>query len=410
MQVCLVSKDKHIESLCREAVNAISGAGFVLAPGAGLQDLHPDVCIWDSGPAAVLPQYLEIRDEVRYLFLANPTELPSLHSRYPGNALAVVLKPVSPKVLRDAVRRTCDKLRSEPLPGAGGGAGEPNASRDGLLECLLLASLKIQQHSIERTNFIARALHDFRTPLTAANGYCGLLLDHVLGALNAAQTDTLQRMQHSIQRLSRLSKAMFQLSVGQIDGQEPHIHPAEIDACVEQAVYEIMPAADAKDIEISIRIDQPPLPLCFDPCQIEQVLINLLENACKFTPASGTVSVRGYPAAWTFRDDYFGGTPDKGADESEMPNAYRIDVIDSGPGIPPEHINTIFEHYVSYAGSKDRSGTGLGLAICKLIMAGHHGEVFAESRSDGAIFSFVLPLAGTELKDGEVETGQLNAV
>jgi signal transduction histidine kinase len=77
--------------------------------------------------------------------------------------------------------------------------------------------------------------------------------------------------------------------------------------------------------------------------------------------------------------------------ETVTSNAYRIDVRDSGCGIPSEHIQSIFEEYTSYAGCKDRAGGGLGLAICRMIIDAHHGLIWAESGETGTQFSVVLP-------------------
>ena len=74
------------------------------------------------------------------------------------------------------------------------------------------------------------------------------------------------------------------------------------------------------------------------------------------------------------------------------PNAFRVDICDSGPGIPQPQLDRIFEEYTSYSGGQDRSGGGLGLAICKLILSQHQGHVWAENTPGGAVFSFVLPL------------------
>lgn len=78
---------------------------------------------------------------------------------------------------------------------------------------------------------------------------------------------------------------------------------------------------------------------------------------------------------------------------SEAANAYRIDVRDTGPRIPQDHLSSIFEEYTSYGGGPDRSGAGLGLAICKLVLNSHKGAIWAEKCETGAMFSFVLPIS-----------------
>jgi two-component system sensor histidine kinase KdpD len=131
-------------------------------------------------------------------------------------------------------------------------------------------------------------------------------------------------------------------------------------------------------------LEPPDTVLYLDTASIEQVLVNLLENACKFSPRNSSIEVRG--CVTTFE------TPD--AAQVTMP-VYRIDIQDRGMGIPAEHIDLIFEEYTSYAGARDRSGGGLGLAICKMIVAEHRGFIWAVSDGYGTTMSFVLPMQQT---------------
>lgn len=139
--------------------------------------------------------------------------------------------------------------------------------------------------------------------------------------------------------------------------------------------------------------------------EIEQVLINLLDNACKFTHRDGSIEVCGYPYFWERRFLLGGSAPgERRADSASpegvrLPNCYRINIRDTGPGIPPDRLSHIFEEYTSYAGPQDRSGGGLGLAICRLIMSRHEGHIWADSHKGGAIFSFVLPYRRAELQE-----------
>lgn len=113
--------------------------------------------------------------------------------------------------------------------------------------------------------------------------------------------------------------------------------------------------------------------------------MNLLENACKFTPRNGHIKVVAYSvSAQRGIRTPPGITAGKGA-------GFRIDVCDSGPGIPPELLPNIFEEYVSHGSAADRSGGGLGLAICKMILQAHRGEIWIESGGNGTTFSFFLP-------------------
>ena len=137
----------------------------------------------------------------------------------------------------------------------------------------------------------------------------------------------------------------------------------------------------------------PVITLFFEPGQIEQVLINILDNACKFAPRGGSIELRGYPYFWDRRktDSAFLPQP-KGAFGME-PTAYRIDIRDSGKAIPAEHLEHIFEEYTTYSGGRDRSGGGLGLAIARLIVNQHEGHVWAENSEADPCFPlcFLLP-------------------
>ena len=116
----------------------------------------------------------------------------------------------------------------------------------------------------------------------------------------------------------------------------------------------------------------------FEPARIEETLINLLDNACKFTPRSGSIEIKGYPFFWDRRitpGAAFGASLDRRIQQVSAPNSFRIDIHDSGPGIPTAHTDKIFEEYTSYSGGQDRSGAGLGLAICRMIL-NEHGDAY----------------------------------
>ena len=135
-----------------------------------------------------------------------------------------------------------------------------------------------------------------------------------------------------------------------------------------------------------------------EPGQIEQVLVNLLDNACRFTPKRGSIEIRGYPFFWDRRTMLLSpmSRTERRYEDCQSPNSYRMDIRGSGPPIPREHLERIFEEYTSYAGGQDRSGGGLGLAICRMIITAHEGRVWAENTEQGPRFSFVLPIRSLE--------------
>jgi len=176
-------------------------------------------------------------------------------------------------------------------------------------------------------------------------------------------------------------------------GTKPNFQKGDFRECIDQAVHELMPFADEKRISFSVELSPVEEPLFFERAQLEQVLVNILDNACKFTPRQGLVEIQGYPFFWDRRRQTTDRPQedDRRLSDTNAPNCFRVDIRDSGPGIPAEHLDRIFEEYTSYSGGQDRSGGGLGLAICKLILSRHRGRIWAESSSEGAVFSFVLP-------------------
>ncbi len=395
MHIKLVSTDKLLYKLCRETLAGFRGNEWTLnLGGAPDGETAPDLVIWDCDSDVPLPRELDFEQERKNLFLVSRKKMAVLLERLPMAAVAILLKPVHKGTLRafleHAVARH-EKHRSMDVDAL-------RADRDEILQCLLHANLKLQEYDQDRTNFLARAVHDFRAPLTAVDGYCGLILGQQLGPISEEQQEVLERMQHSIKRLSRMATAMFQLSVGRQIDRRPNLQNGDIEACIDQAMHEIAPFGEAKNIRLTWHVMQPPQPLYFDREQIEQVLINLLDNACKFTPKYGSIEVRGYPYFWERRAKLKTAITngERRTSRLQSPNAFRIDVCDSGPGVPSENLEKIFEEYTSYSGGQDRSGGGLGLAICKLILNSHQGQVWAESGVTGSTFSFVLPLVQQE--------------
>ena len=392
MHIQLVSTDNTLYRLCRETLAGYRGNDWTLNMGAAPNgDASPDLCIWDCDSDVPLPRELDFEQERKNIFLVSRNKTAVLLERLPMAAMAILLKPVNQATLAAFLEHAAKRHELN----HSSDVDSLRADRDEILQCLLHANLKLQEYDQDRTNFLARAVHDFRAPLTAIDGYCGLILGQQLGPITEEQHEVLERMQHSIKRLTRMATAMFQLSVGRRVDQRPNLAKGDIDACLRQAIHEITPFSEVKHIHLNLQLTPPQQPLYFDREQIEQVLINLLDNACKFTPKYGAIEVRGYPFFWERRAK-LKTTPSNGERRTagiQAPNSFRVDICDSGSGVPMENLEKIFEEYTSYAGGQDRSGGGLGLAICKFILNLHQGQVWAESSADGSKFSFVLPFA-----------------
>jgi len=387
MKLILASRDLALRKLCREIMAGLPDRGCAVAisepdemPGVG------DFYIWDFETGHPIPNQLARQPVSKRLFLVHSDDMGVFRQNKILAGSVILLKPVTRATLSVLLERGLAVHENREASSA------PDC--DEMLQCLLHANLKLQEYDQERTNFLARAVHDFRAPLTAISGYCGLLLAEPLGALNDDQNEVLRRMRHSAHRLSRLAADMLQLSVGQRLSPQPNLEKGELLECLEQAMHELAPIIGEKGIAVSAEIQPSPEPLYFERNQMEQVFLNLLENACKFTPKGGSIEIKGYPFFWDRRllqNQFADGTAERRAQDCPLPNSFRIDLHDSGPGLLPEHLASIFEEYTRYLGTQDRSGGGLGLAICKVIVENHHGQVWAESNDSGAVFSLVLP-------------------
>jgi two-component system, OmpR family, phosphate regulon sensor histidine kinase PhoR len=185
-----------------------------------------------------------------------------------------------------------------------------------------------------------------------------------------------------------------------------NLEKADIRDCLDQALNEVALVLEDKRISVVAEIEPAPENLLFEKSLIEQAFANVLDNACKFTPRDGMIQIQGYPFFWerrAARDASLHLAPERRIRQVKVLNSFRVDIRDSGPGIPAVHAHRIFEQYTSPGGRQDRSGGGLGLAICRMIMRRHQGHIWAESSPSGATFSLVLPLQQTDARPSETE-------
>jgi signal transduction histidine kinase len=225
-----------------------------------------------------------------------------------------------------------------------------------------------------KDDFVALISHELRTPLTSIRGYLELLQAGDAGALNDTQQRFLGVADRNAGRLERLVGDL--LFIARVDAGEVQIDaaPTDIAALAEEAVEAARPAADAKDIALSVSAGDVPA-LVGDPGRLAQMLDNLVSNAIKFTPAGGRVDLRVH------------------ADEGTV----TVEVQDTGNGIPASEIPLLFSRFYRAKSALDEGipGTGLGLGIAKAIAEGHGGLIAVESTvGAGTRFTVTLPRHG----------------
>ncbi|MBO8136648.1 MAG: phosphate regulon sensor histidine kinase PhoR [Desulfotomaculum sp.] len=222
-----------------------------------------------------------------------------------------------------------------------------------------------------RTDFVANVSHELRTPLTSINGFLETLLD---GALEDKDTawHFLSIMKKETDRLSRLIDDLLKLSQLENNQAAWEKHPVDMARCINQVKEMFEYQAEAKNIKLTVDIPKDLPAVLGKKDLLIQVLVNLVDNAIKYSPEKGKVKISA------------------SADEDNL----IVSVSDTGPGIPQEHLPRIFERFyrVDKARSREVGGTGLGLAIVKHVLELHNGEVSVKSSPKGTTFSFILPL------------------
>jgi signal transduction histidine kinase len=245
------------------------------------------------------------------------------------------------------------------------------------------------------TNALASAAHDLKTPLAILNGYIELLQSEKLGHLNERQREVIRDMQSSGQRLQHFIQDFLSYTVletGELRLQYEH---GDINACLSEVCRLWSHRFQEKGLALYFLANDKLVAFPFDSAKIQRVISNLLENASKFTPAGGTVWLHAEPYMWERR-----GAP-KATVEKERrrqplstPNAVKVSVADTGPGIPAEYHVEVFDDFFRLPNNENQSdGMGLGLAIARRLVNAMGGKLWVESEPGaGSKFSFLVPL------------------
>jgi signal transduction histidine kinase len=223
-----------------------------------------------------------------------------------------------------------------------------------------------------RKELIANVSHELKGPLARVAGYLEAIKDGVGGA--EAQEQHFEIVRQEVSRLTRLVNDLLDYSRLEVGRLKLHPFPCDLAPILTKAAKVFV--KPTREAEVALQIEIPallPIVEC-EPERIEQVLVNLLENAAAHTPAGGSITVS----------------------SAEADGWLEIAVSDTGPGIPPEELDKIFDRFykLDWARTPDKRGFGLGLTIVRQLVELHGGQVFAESElGKGSRFGFRLPLA-----------------
>lgn len=244
------------------------------------------------------------------------------------------------------------------------------------------------------TNALASAAHDLKTPLAILNGYIELLQSQKLGPLNDRQREVMADMFSSGQRLQRFIQDFLTFSVLETGEMRMQFVDADMNACLSEVCRIWSNRFQERGLALYFLANNKIAPFPFDGPKIQRVLSNLLDNAWKYTPPGGTVWIHAEPHMWERRSaTQKSAKSERRRQQLNVPNAVKVSVSDTGPGIRPEFQLEIFDDFYRLPGSESAEGMGLGLAIARRLLQAMGGKIWVESElGAGSKFSFLIPL------------------
>src|SRR3989338_2436708 len=226
-----------------------------------------------------------------------------------------------------------------------------------------------------RAEFVANVSHEFKTPLTTIKGFVETLQDGAILDKEKAKR-FLDIIHKHTERLEYLVNDLLSLAAIESQESQLQLEPYDIGVIIDSVVSLFKKQVEDKSLQLNVTVAHNIPKVKVDYHKIEQAFSNLLDNAIKFTPRGGTVTIQA---------------------QSEK-GGVRIDFKDTGIGIEADHLPRLFERFyrVDKGRSRDMGGTGLGLAIVKHLIQAHQGKISVESQlEEGTTFSVFLPIASS---------------
>ena len=252
----------------------------------------------------------------------------------------------------------------------------------------------LRDRFLRTTNALASAAHDLKTPLAILNGYVELLQSEKLGPLNDRQREVLRDMFSNGQRLQHFIQDFLTYTSMETGELRMQFQVADLNACLSEVCRLWSNRFQERGLALYFLANEKLTAFAFDSPKMQRVISNLLENASKFTPAGGTVWLHAEPYMWERRTAANAvGPRERRRQSSTAPNAVKVSISDTGPGIPPEYHLEIFDDFFRLPGSESAEGMGLGLAIARRLVNAMSGKIWVESDpGSGSKFSFLVPL------------------
>jgi signal transduction histidine kinase/DNA-binding response OmpR family regulator len=250
-------------------------------------------------------------------------------------------------------------------------------------QSVVKAKEELERSSKFKDQFLSTMSHELRTPLNAVLGFSDLLGEDRYGPLNEKQRRYVNHISTGGKHLLRLINDILDLSRIEAGRLQLTIETVRVDTSLSEACDTLQPLASKKNHHL-IKHPAPGLSVRADGTRLKQILMNLIGNAVKFTPDGGTIELAA----------------------KKIDDHVRLEVRDSGPGIPPDEQKRIFEAFYRLTqNAKAAEGSGLGLAITQRLVELHGGKLGLESEPGlGSCFFFTLPLVPSVEPRMEIET------
>jgi signal transduction histidine kinase len=252
---------------------------------------------------------------------------------------------------------------------------------------------ELQERFQRTTNALGSAAHDLKTPLAILNGYVELLQSEKLGPINKRQREVLGDMQASGERLEEFIQDFLTYSALETGGLQMRFEKGNINECLSEVCRMWSTRFQEKGLALYF-LPNDNLPVFpFDSPKLERVISNLLENSFKFVQQGGTVWLHAEPYMWERRAAAQPASlGERRRQDVAQPNTVKVSVADTGPGIPAEFQQEVFDDFFRLPGNESQEGMGLGLAIVRRLVQGMGGKVWVESDPGaGCKFSFLIP-------------------
>ncbi len=243
-----------------------------------------------------------------------------------------------------------------------------------------------------KSNFLATVSHELRTPLTSIIGYSEMLLEGIAGDIVGEQREFVTTIREKGEQLLGLIKGLLDLSKLESGTMSLRKAPTNVAALVKDVAQTMAPHAMKKGVLVAGEVEAGVPELWADVERLRQVLLNLTENAIKFTPSAGNIRISARLASMSTAT----GGDDSGLVllGAQRP-AVEFRVADTGIGIPESERQRVFDAFyqVDSSSTREQGGTGLGLSIVKRLVDGHDGDVHVEGNlPQGTVFVVLIPI------------------